>query len=395
MLKMTSADLASILDEALERALQTILANVNQFGLEYPGDTTVGGFYQLRAYDSQYPVGSNYGWTTSFWPGELWAAYQMTEDSQYRQHALSQVESFGQRIANRVDLHTHDLGFLYTLSCVIPAVLSPETPEGKRGRDAALEAAERLMDRYLPAAGVIQAWGDLTDETQRGRVIIDSLMNMPLLFWAGEATGDPRFAAAATTHIEALQQNIVRGDDTTFHTFHFDPHTGDARYGSTQQGYADDSCWARGQAWGILGFALAYKRLGDDRLRETAKRVAEYYLQHLPSDLVPYWDMVFTDGDDQPRDSSAAAIAACGLLELADILPDKAETYRGLAAATAVSLARNYAPDIADSNALLLHSVYSIPGGDGIDEGCLWGDYFYMELLTRLKISDWVPYWRL
>lgn len=394
MLETASADFGKTLDCALERAQRTIRANIDQFGLQYPGDTTVKSFYQLRDYDPQYPIGGNYGWTTSFWPGQLWLAYQLTGERAYRDEALRHVDSFASRIADGIDLHTHDLGFLYTLACVTPAVLCPDSPEGTLGGEVAVKAAQRLMDRYLPAAGVIQAWGDLSDEEQRGRVIIDSLLNMPLLFWASGATGDARFAKAASAHIDALRRNIVRADSTTFHTFHFDAQSGDAKYGSTQQGHADDSCWARGQAWGILGFALAYKRLGDYRLLDTAHKLAEYYVMHLPADLVPYWDMVFTDGDEEPRDSSAAAIAACGLLELADVSSMNATQYRDLATSMAVSLATNYAPDLSESNALLMHSVYSMPNSEGVDEGCLWGDYFYMELLARLRIEDWVPYWR-
>lgn len=382
------------LKAAIEKAALTIKANADSFDLQYPGDTTVDNFYQLRSYDPQYAPGANYGWTTCFWTGELWAAYQLTGDVFYKNQALRHIESFARRVRERQDLHTHDLGFLYTLSSVIPAELCPEASESPAAKEAALQAAERLMDRYLKNAGVIQAWGDLTDVKQQGRVIIDSLLNMPLLFWASEVSGDTRFADAATAHIRQLEQNIIRDDHTTFHTFHFDPLSGAPKFGSTQQGHADDSCWARGQAWGILGFALAYQRLGDPALLEASQRCAQYYMEHLPQDLVPYWDMVFTDGDDEPRDSSAAAIAACGLLELAEITADQGSCYRQLAEDTARSLAQNYAPDLEVSDALLLHSVYSLPEGNGVDEGSLWGDYFYMELLTRLTLPGWKPYWK-
>jgi unsaturated chondroitin disaccharide hydrolase len=188
----------------------------------------------------------------------------------------------------------------------------------------------------------------------------------------------------------------VRPDDTTFHTFYFDPETGAARFGKTAQGAGDDSCWARGQAWAMYGFTLNYAGTRDEALLQTARRVSDYFLAHLPADKVAYWDLIYRDGSSEERDSSAAAIAVCGLMELSRKLPERdgRTHYRDAAIEVLASLYENYSTRNApESNALLLHGVYSKPGGVGVDEGNLWGDYFYLEALTRLARPDWKPYW--
>lgn len=383
---------AADVDQAIAAAVATVRANVAAFGDRYPDDTTRGGVYPLRPPTATLPEGANRGWTTSFWPGMLWLAWELTDDAALREAAAAHVDSFATRIENRVDVDTHDLGFLYTLSCVTPWRLLRD----ERARRAAIAAADHLMTRFLEPAGIVQAWGDLADPDQRGRTIIDSLMNMPLLYWASEATDDARYAAAARRHTAQLRDTIIRPDGTTFHTFHWDPVTGEPLRGTTQQGHGDDSCWARGQAWGIYGFALNYRYTGDGSFLAAAQTCADYFLDHLPADLVAYWDLDFTDGDDQPRDSSAAAIAACGLAETAGWLPDGRRKARYAAQADAIlaSLAASYSTaDNPRSNALLLHGVYDLPSGNGVDEGTLFGDYFYLEALTRQARPGWTLYW--
>jgi unsaturated chondroitin disaccharide hydrolase len=188
---------------------------------------------------------------------------------------------------------------------------------------------------------------------------------------------------------------LVRPDASTFHTFYMDIDTGQPRHGSTHQGFSDDSCWARGQAWGIAGFALAYRYHRDPALTAISRKLAHYFLNRLPDDWICYWDLAFTRGA-QPRDSSAAAIAACGLLELAESLPatDLARTlYEKAAWAIVRQLSAYYSIGVDDeSNGLLAHAVYHMPDGVGVDECCIWGDYFYLEALMRLSRA-WTPYW--
>jgi len=213
-----------------------------------------------------------------------------------------------------------------------------------------------------------------------------------LLYWATRESGDGRYHEAAHRHARQAARYLVREDASTFHTYYFDADTGAPRYGDTHQGYRDDSCWARGQAWGIYGFVLSYAYTRDPVFLETACRVADYFLAHLPADRVAYWDLSFTDGSGEERDSSASAIAASGLLELVRWLPEgEGERYGRAAQDMLASLSEGYAAP-PESNALLLHGVYGKPNGSGIDEANLWGDYFYLEALTRLS-RDWKPYW--
>jgi unsaturated chondroitin disaccharide hydrolase len=378
--------------QAVQRALQTIDANMITFGDRFPDDTTIGNVYTLRRARNGFDEGGNFGWTTSFWPGMLWLAYDLTGSDVYRRGAERYIQSFVERLKNKIDLDTHDVGFLYTLACVAPWRLTGNT----HAKQTALKAADHLMARYLEKVGIIQAWGNLDHPEQRGSTIIDSLMNIPLLYWASAETGDPRFVSAAHRHAAQLRDHVVRPDSTTYHIFYWDVETGDPLRGSTVQGYADSSCWARGQAWAIYGFSLSYRHTGDEKFLRTAERCADYFLDHLPADNVAYWDLVFDDGSEEERDSSAAAIAVCGLQELSKRLPDgeRKRRYQSAAETILASLVRYYTPgDGIESNALLLHGVYDKPKAVGVDEGNLWGDYFYLEALARTLNPDRELYW--
>lgn len=380
------------LPRAIDAALATVRRNIAAFGAQYPDDTTSSGRYRLRPAADGFAEGANRGWTTSFWPGLQWLAWELSGEDAFRDAGLAHAADFARRVRDEDDLETHDLGFLYTLAAVAPWRLLGD----QQARDAAIAAADHLMRRFLEPAGIIQAWGDLSDPAQRGRTIIDSLMNMPLLTWAFEQTGEQRYADAVRRHTTQLREHIIRADDSTFHTFCWDVATGEPLRGATEQGAGDNSCWARGQAWGIYGFALNHVATGDPTFLEAARRCAEYFLAHLPADDVPYWDLVYSDDSGAPRDSSAAAVAVCGLFELARIEPDAARAARAEASAHRIlhSLIADYTPaDPGDSDALLLHGVYDLPKNNGVDEGTLWGDYFYLEALMRAVRPDWRTYW--
>ena len=237
------------------------------------------------------------------------------------------MQSFLHRIANRIETDHHDMGFLYSPSCVAAWKLVGD----EDGRRAALLAADQLLERFQEKGQFIQAWGPM-GEPGNYRYIIDCLLNLPLLFWASGESGEPRYREKALAHAHTTLANSIRPDHSTYHTFYMDPVTGAPVRGATTQGYRDESAWARGQAWAIAGMALCYRNERRTAYRDVFENLLAYYLGHLPDDLVPYWDLMFTDGDE-PRDSSSAAIVACGLLEMAGLVGEsglaKCASWRG------------------------------------------------------------------
>ena len=372
--------------QALEFCCQQILHILPEFTDKFQQAYSEGGFY---------PAVENRDWTQGFWTGEIWLAYEHCGDERLKKAGEIQVHDFLERIEKKISVDHHDMGFLYSPSCVAAYKLIGS----KEGRKAAVKAADQLITRYHPVGEFIQAWGPM-NAPENYRLIIDCLLNLPLLYWASEETDDKKYREIAEKHIHTAVANVIREDYSTWHTFFFDMETGAPDHGATCQGYRDGSAWARGQAWGVYGLALAYKYTGRKEYIEMFRRVTEYFLEHLPKDLVPYWDLEFTDGDDQPRDSSSASIAACGMLEMAKYLePEEAEHYRKIAARMLKSIYDNYAvKDLETSNGLVLHSTYSnrspynTCNHCGVDECNSWGDYFYMEALTRMS-KDWELYW--
>ena len=377
---------AAEVENALQFAAEQIGRNLPDFTCQFQNTFSEQNFYGPS---------DNVGWTTGFWTGEIWLAYEYTREERLREAGETQIASFLHRIENKIDVGHHDMGFLYSPSCVAGYQLVGS----QDGRKAALLAADQLASRYQPKGKFIQAWGGLESRADY-RLIIDCLLNVPLLYWAAKETGNQRYHDIAENHVHTALQNVIRPDGSTWHTFYFDPDTGLPDHGATCQGYRDGSAWARGQAWGVYGTALAYRYTGEPKYKEKFDQVTEYFFQHLPSDLVPFWDLEFTDGDDQPRDSSSASIVACGLLEMARHT-DAEEAARLVALAKKLikALYDHYAvKDPAVSNGLVLHSTYSnhspynTCNHCGVDECNIWGDYFYLEALTRLH-TDWKPYW--
>lgn len=371
----------NFLKDELGFILKKIDENLSVFIEKFPAPASVNNIY---------PSIGNTDWTSCFWTGMLWLAYEVTGEEKYRTVAELQIASYKERLEKAIEINTHDLGFLYSLSCIAGYKLTGNL----MARDTALKAAELLMERYYEKAGIIQAWGDLSDVTQRGRMIIDGCMNLPLLFWAAGQTGKSCYYEAAHSHARQAARYIVREDASTFHTFYMDADSGEPKYGKTHQGFSDNSCWARGQAWGIYGFPLSYLFTGDWEMIELSKKLANYFLNRLPEDEVCYWDLLFTEGEEE-RDSSAAAIAVCGFLEMSRHLPlsDKNKSlYENAALKIFKTLAENYTSGKIDGcNGILCHAVYSKPSGLGVDECCIWGDYYYFEALVRI-MKDWKPY---
>lgn len=379
-------------DEAL-RALDTAVALVRQnlplFTHACQNHSSVNDIY---------PTCENNQWTCGFWPGEIWLAYEHTGDEAFRTAALTLVDSFSARIENKIEVDHHDMGFLYSPSCVAAYQLAGS----EKGRQAAILAARQLCTRFQEKGAFLQAWGAM-GAPENYRYIIDCLLNVPLLYWAARETGETQFADIAQRHVTTCLANSIRLDGSTYHTFFMDPVTGAPVRGATCQGYKDDSCWARGQAWGVYGTALCCRNMQNTETPLDAFwRVLAYYLERLPEDMVPYWDMTFNDanGADEPRDSSSASITACGLLEAAQYVPEaQAQQLRTLAGQMLKSVAENYAVTQGPVGiGLVRHGTYSKKSPfntctpEGVDECVSWGDYFYMEALTRYT-KVWKPYW--
>lgn len=374
------------ISNALDFASSQILGNLDGFTHQFMNAYSENNFYR--------PIPNDY-WTTGFWTGEIWLAYEYTGDELLKKAGEIQIDSFLDRIDRKIEVDHHDMGFLYTPSCVAGYKLIGS----ENGREAAIKAADQLILRFHEKGEFIQAWGAMNEENNY-RLIIDCLLNLPLLYWASEETGEAKYKDIAEKHIHTTMANVIREDYSTWHTFFFNPQTGEASHGATCQGYRDGSAWARGQAWGIYGCALAYRYTGRAEYIETFRKVSGYYLEHLPEDLVPFWDLEFTDGSAEPRDSSSASIAACGMLEMAGYMEEaEAMKYQSIASKIVKSVVDNYAvKDHQISNGLVLHSTYSnhtpfnTCDHKGVDECNVWGDYFYMEALTRLY-KQWNPYW--
>jgi unsaturated chondroitin disaccharide hydrolase len=213
------------------------------------------------------------------------------------------------------------------------------------------------------------------------------MMNLPLLWWAYKETGDELYYDAACEHAFTTMQYFVRKDGSTYHIVEFDPNNGQVMKRGTLQGYNDESCWSRGQAWAIYGFALAYKYSKRKEFLKTVEKLAGYYIANCPSDFVPYWDFNDSEIPNTVKDSSAAAITASGLLDLSDVEPDKrrAEKYEEIACKILESLTMNYLTKGKAVPGILIHGCFDKPDSYiAVDNSLIWGDYYYMEALVKL-----------
>lgn len=252
-----------------------------------------------------------------------------------------------------------------------------------------------MMRRFIPSGGYFQNWGRLGDQKQMGFVIIDCLINLDHMFWAAQQTGDSSFARAAGSHARRSRAAHVRDDFSSYQVVELDPQTGEMIRGFGKQGLGDETTWSRGQGWGIYGFTRAYRNTGDPAFLETAKKMADWFVAHLPRDQVPYWDFDLPPGEDHPRDSSAGSLAAAGMLELAGLLDDPAQAkrYRAAAGKILASLTINYlTKDLPGApQGVLTGGTYYFAVGRGIDQANIWGDFYYLEALLRyLEPGFWL-----
>lgn len=357
--------------KAMDYVAEKTRENINDFTDKFPSSASSGLMYGKI---------DNNDWTNGFFTGLLWLCYEYTGEIRFKKTAELQCESFKNRIENKISVDHHDMGFLYSPSCVAGYNIT-NNPDMK---NSAVSAANQLITRFREKGEFIQAWGELGPQ-ETNRMIIDCMNNLPLLFWASEVTGDMKYSTVAKKHAITTLKNIVRKDASTHHTFYFDVETGKPLKGVTSQGYSDDSAWARGQAWGISGFSIAYRYTKIAEFTDVCCKIANFFLNRLPGDYIPYWDLIFDDMSNQERDSSAAAIAACGLIELSGQNVGKYKpVYDGAISAVLRSLTDNYTTKNEKSNGILQHGVYNKPEKIGVDECMIWGDYYYAEALMHI-----------
>lgn len=355
--------------------LNKTLKNVSKFGDLFP----------TCSYDGKYKLNSDMGWTGSFWTGLNYLCYEMSDNKAYLEAARASRWRFKKKLYEETETLHHDTGFLYSLSCVADYKLTGDM----EARLLALDAAEVLVKRFNKKGNFIQAWpiwGGSFGAENRGRIIIDCMYNLPLLFWAWKESGDDRFLKAADVHAETASKTLVRDDYTTFHTFLFDPDTGETKQGSTFQGYSDDSCWSRGQAWAIGGYAYAYGYTGRKEYLEISKKCAQVFINNLEDDYIPMWDFRLPSKEEEPRDTTAAACAASGMLELAKHLEDADEKYfSDMACSILESLFNKYSTKDSDDEGLILHGCGFRMKNIEIDNPIIYGDYYFAEAIARLS----------
>lgn len=377
----------------LEKGLTQATALVKKYMPKYASGTLYPAKYENGAYQA-IANGDPRGnfWEEGFYPGQLWLSYEATKDEAYRALAEKNVQDFYHRVKenDQIDWH-HDTGFLYTPSCVAAYMLTGN----ETAKKAAEMAAYSLSRRFRPRGQFIQSMSFEMDE-QNYKFIVDTILNLPLLFWAAEETGDSSYREKAIAHLHTTIRYAMREDGSTFHHFLMNERTGEPVRGFTWQGASDDSCWSRGQAWVLYGLALAYRWTKDETLLEPFYKATDYFFEHLPADRIPYWDFSFSDGSPEPRDSSAGAIAVCGILEMANSLPEtgpKMQHYLEEAAQLLAALVEKCGnvPE-SDVEGLLLHATGAKPQGSGIDACLPYGDYFYLEALVRAT-RNWRSYW--
>lgn len=352
-----------------------------------------GAFPQTSSTNYQYVYGANNNWTSGMYTGSYLMAYQLTGDQRFADVVEDHIATYIYREANHVGMDDHDVGFAFMPSCIgAYKILGSET-----ARDAAIRAVAYYYDTSYSEEGefIIRSYKSWSNGSGC-RTMIDSMMNASLFFYMGEYLDNDKYFNAATDHTNTTIDLILRDDGSTYHHYQFDPKTAQPLYGVTWQGYADESCWARGQSWGIYGFSIAYSYTHDEATMDAQRDATYYMLNHLPEDLIPYWDYTFMSGSE-PRDASAAAIAVCGMLDMAEALPEGSAQrliYESAAAQIMEALIDLYTGDIGIDYDGLLHGVtHAKPQGIAIEECSPYADYFYLEALARYLSADFIRPW--
>ena len=316
-------------------------------------------------------------WTNGFWPGIMWLMYDATGDEDFKESAEYGENALDMAQAD-YDCLMHDVGFMWLLSSVANYRLTGNA----KSRNRALHAAAILAARYNVNGQYIGAW---QGERTCNWVIIDCMMNIPLLYWAFEQTKNPSFKYIAMSHADTCMRDHVRADGSVNHIIEYDGNTGEILGKPSTQGFDAESSWSRGQAWAIYGYVLSYIRTGEKRYLDVAKKVAHYFIASICNDgYIPKAD--FMQPDDQ-IDSSAGAIAACGLIEIAKAVPERECKIYLQAALNIMKALTEKQCDFSENEDSILQNN-SACWGKGVHIPAMYGEYYYVEAMYKLKGFD-------
>lgn len=319
-------------------------------------------------------------WCSGFWPGVLWYDYENTGRKDIAELADRYTRALRPIVERPV--FDHDLGFLIFCSYGNGYRLT-HNPEYK---EVILHAADSLATLFNPAVGTICSWPRNVKMLGGHNTIMDNMINLEMLFWAAKNGGNPYLYDLAVKHAETTMAHQFRPDYTSYHVAVYDSVSGDFIKGCTHQGNADDSMWARGQAWAIYGYTMVYRETRDPRFLDFAQKVTDVYLSRLPEDRIPFWDFDVPQIDPTPRDVSAACVVASALIELSGYVDkEKGEGYMAEAHGMLASLKGDKYRSNDSNCSFLLHSTGHHPAGSEIDYSIIYADYYYIEALTRLK----------
>lgn len=321
-------------------------------------------------------------WTNGFWPGILWQMYHAQGDEEFRAAAQGVEEKLDQAFHLYTGLH-HDVGFMWLHS----AVANYRLTGNQRSRARGLHAANLLAGRYNPRGKFIRSW----NEDRAGWVIVDSMMNIPLLYWAGQDTGDPRYEYLAMDHGDTVMNLTVRGDGSCNHIIILDPATGELLKTPGGQGYGPGSSWSRGQAWGIYGFALSYRHTGKKDYLDTAKQVASYFLAQ--TDRTGHVAVVDFRAPKEPVywDSTAGVCAACGMLEIAAHVPKPEQDFYVESALNILKATdERFCDWDPNKDSIVQMGTASYESSSDRHVPIIYGDYFFIEAVLRLLGKDFL-----
>lgn len=361
-------------EDVLEK-VERKLAKVSERSAAKIPYSTVQGVHDDRSGDIGW-------WTNGFWGGMMWQMYRLTGEEKYRRIAEDNEKKLDACLMDYGKLD-HDNGFKWLPTAVADYRLTKNEASKNRG----LLAAGNLAGRYNNKGCFIRAWNDWNNEDHRGWAIIDCMMNLPLLYWASEETGDPRFRQIAASHANTAMKAFVRGDGSVNHIVEFDLETGEKVRSYGGQGYGTGSSWTRGQSWGLYGFTLSYLHTKDEAYLDTAERIANYFIANIPEDgLIP---VDFRQPQEPAyQDSTAAAIAACGLIELSKLREGRQGKVYSDAALKLLRALAEHSTNWNEEEDNLLEKCTAAYHDPEHEFSIIYGDYYFLEALMKLTEKE-------